>query len=103
MKYTLTYRDSGDLIRAVNIEPLENYCLRVSFSNGEVKRFNVLPLINKGGVFAQLKDINKFNGVKIAYDTAVWSFTDREIDDIDICIESLYWDGESINAKKMYA
>jgi hypothetical protein len=65
------------------------------FSNGEVKIYDVLPSINQGGVFAQLRNPKRFSTVKMVNRVAVWNFIGEPINDIDICSEVLYWDSVS--------
>ena len=95
-KYSLYYPQTEELTRAVKVEPLNDYKLRLFFSNGEIKIYDFKPNIDKGGRIAELlKNKERFFTVKIVGRTAVWNFTGKPLDDIDICPEVLYWDSVS--------
>lgn len=85
MKNRFVYEDTGKMICAAKIEPIENYCLRISFTNGKVKKFDVKPLLNQK-IYSPLKSKFLFNSVYLSCGSAAWS------DEIDICPENLYWD-----------
>jgi hypothetical protein len=53
------------------VKPLADYKLLITFSNGEVKLLDMTPYLNKG-IYAELKDIDKFNDVRISFDTIEW-------------------------------
>ncbi|GHT16235.1 hypothetical protein AGMMS4956_18120 [Bacteroidia bacterium] len=44
------------------VKPQENYILLLTFENGEVKRFDVKPYLDKG-IFSELKNVSLFNSV----------------------------------------
>lgn len=69
--------------KAINVKPLENYTLEVKFDNGEVKIFDVKPYMNHK-VFAQLKDLELFNSVKVDGLSVSWD------NGADICPDELY-------------
>lgn len=75
--------------KAVKVEPLENYKLRIAFDNGEVKIYDVNPLI-KGEWFGQLKDKAVFNTVHIAGLSVEW------VNGQDICPDDLYYSSISV-------
>jgi hypothetical protein len=54
-----------------NVEPTENFNLILTFENGEKRRFDMNPFLSKGD-YKELKDISKFNSVKIDTHTLVW-------------------------------
>ncbi|GHS93100.1 hypothetical protein FACS1894139_01700 [Planctomycetales bacterium] len=90
-----TYYDEkiGDWVSAVSkvidvvgVEPLADYQLRVSFSDGQIKIYDVAPLLNKG-VFRELANPLFFRRAAVNYGTVVWG------DDIDLAPETLYADG----------
>ena len=71
--------------RAVDVKPLANYNLEVTFDNGEIKIFDVKPyFVNPW--FLKLKDIQKFNTVHIAGLSIEWA------DGQDISPDCLYDD-----------
>jgi hypothetical protein len=55
----------------VVVEPLENYKLRVTLSNGRKGIFDVSPYLDME-VFQELKDPRYFRRVYVDYDTVVW-------------------------------
>jgi Protein of unknown function (DUF2442) len=57
--------------KVTKVEPLENFTLRLFFSNGEVKRFDVTPYLEQG-IFVELKDIHYFNRVKPFFGGVQW-------------------------------
>ena len=69
--------------RAIEVEPLENYILKIKFDNQEVKKFDVKPYI-KYKAFEKLKDKKIFNTVKISGLSIAW------INGEDICPDELY-------------
>ena len=70
--------------KPIDVKPLDNYLLLVSFNNGEDKIFDVKPMIS-GSWFGELADKNIFNTVKIAGNTVEW------IHGQDICPDDLYY------------
>ncbi len=63
--------EGEEMVSVVVVEPLENYKLRVTLSNGRKGVFDVSPYLNKG-VFRELKDPQYFRRVRVDYDTVVW-------------------------------
>ena len=55
----------------VAVEPLENYKLKVTLSDGRKGIFDVSPYLDME-VFRELKDPQYFRRVFAAYDTVVW-------------------------------
>ena len=49
--------------RVINVKPNPNYTLKIQFSNGEIKMFDVKPYLEIG-MFKELKEQNLFNTVK---------------------------------------
>jgi hypothetical protein len=60
------------------VEPTENYNLILTFDTGEKRRFDMNPFLSKGD-YKELRDIDKFNSVRIESDTLVWE-NDADID-----------------------
>ncbi len=75
--------------KIIEVKPLENYKLELTFDNQEIKIKDMKPYLNKG-VFKTLKDRNIFNSVKISFDTISWN------DDIDLCADYLYETSEDV-------
>ena len=75
------------MVKVVDVKPLPDYKLLLSFSNGISKIYDVTPLLDLP-VFQALKDIKTFNQVNIDFDTVTWCNGD-----IDIAPETLFEDG----------
>lgn len=70
-----------------SVEPEDNYILLVGFVDGSRKRFDMKPIISRGGVFEKLKNEDIFKNAHVGRDTVVWD------DVLDIAPESLYEHG----------
>ncbi len=68
---------------ATKVTAEENYILRVTFDNGEIKIFDVKPYI-KGTWYGMLNDKGYFQSVKTDGFTVVWP------EGQDICPDELY-------------
>jgi hypothetical protein len=53
------------------VKPIDNYNLILTFENGEKRQFDMNPFLDKG-IFQELRDISKFNTVKLSFDTIEW-------------------------------
>lgn len=54
-----------------DVEPLAGYKLRLYFTNGESKVFDVSPYLEKG-IFSELKDTNYFKRVQVVAGAVEW-------------------------------
>ena len=68
------------------VKPETDFRLRLTFANGEVRIYDVLPLLEQGGVFAELKDESAFRSVHPWHGTVQWAGGQ------DICPDTLYED-----------
>jgi hypothetical protein len=59
-----------------NVQPINNYNLILTFENGERRQLDMNPYLDKG-IFKELRDVSKFNTVKLSFDTIEW---DNEAD-----------------------
>jgi hypothetical protein len=75
--------------RIIEVKPMQDYSLLLTFTNHEKKMFDVKPYLNKG-IFTELKDVANFNSVKIFNGTVLWQ------NDIDLCPDTLYLDSVTI-------
>ena len=57
--------------KVIKVEPLENYQLRLTFSNGEIRCFDVTPNLDKG-IFTELKNIEYFQQIEISFGSVQW-------------------------------
>jgi len=69
--------------RVTNVKPEQDFNLLITFSNGEVKSFDVKPYLGIG-LFKELKDSSLFNSVKPFLGSIQWS------NGIDLCPDTLY-------------
>ena len=80
--------------QALSVEPLENYQLRVGFDNGEVRIFDVKPLI-RGSWMGELADESYFKTVRIGGLSVEWPHEQ------DICPDQLYECSVPVSTGKM--
>jgi hypothetical protein len=57
--------------KVLNVQPLENYQLKLTFDNAEIRIFDVTPYLEKG-IFTELKDPNYFRQVKLFFGGIQW-------------------------------
>lgn len=75
--------------KAIDVKPLDNYELLITFNNGEKKLFNLKDRLDDV-FFAPLKDKNIFRTVHTNGITIEWD------GDIDVCPDELYYDSVSV-------
>lgn len=73
--------------KAIDVKVLKNYELEILFDNNEKKIFDVKPYF-KFKIFKELKDMDKFNTVKISGLSIEWE------NGADICPDELYNNGK---------
>lgn len=71
------------LPRAVSVEPLPNFILKIKFNNDEEKLFDVKKIYNLP-CYKPLQNKEFFNTVRIEYGSITWD------NDIDYCPDCLY-------------
>ena len=76
--------ESKNEVTVKQVKARNDRTLVLRFSTGEQKVFCATALIEEGGVFAKLADIDLFMQAHVDYDTVVWN------DTIDIAAEYLY-------------
>jgi len=77
--------------RVVEVKPNPDFSLTIKFTNGEVRRFDVRPYLEKG-VFRELKDVRLFNSVKPSLGTIQW------LNGQDLCPDTLYQDSQPVSS-----
>jgi hypothetical protein len=77
--------------RVIDVKPVVNFQLELTFSNGETRVFDVKPYLNTGE-FVQLKKEAIFASVVCTMGTIQWQ------NGLDLCPDTLY--EESIPYKK---
>jgi len=78
--------------RVIDVKPLLNYQLELTFSNGQVGLYDCCHLLDFG-VFKELRDESYFRQVKAENGTIVWPHEQ------DICPDTLYLDSEKTTEK----
>ena len=73
--------------RVSTVHPNPDYTITLTFANGEVRRFDVKPYLDKG-IFRELKDLQKFNTVKPFLGSIQWQSGQ------DFCPDTLYMDSK---------
>lgn len=58
-------------LSVINVEPIQNYHLKLTFKNGEIRVFDMNPYLHLG-VFVELRNIVMFNTVRVSFDTIEW-------------------------------
>jgi len=53
------------------VQPASNYQLILTFENGERRQFDMNPYLGLG-IFQELRDVVKFNTVKVSFDSIEW-------------------------------
>lgn len=56
----------------IEVKPLSDYQLFLTFENGEKRIFDMKPYLDKG-IFKELKDEKKFRSVRVSFDSIEWS------------------------------
>ena len=72
--------------RIKKVKPQTHYRLRLTFSNGEIRVYDASPLLEQGGVFAELKDESAFRSVHPWHGSVQWAGGQ------DVCPDTLYED-----------
>lgn len=59
-------------LAVIDVKPLDDYKLLLTFENGENRIFDLKPYLDKG-IFKELRDEKKFRTVRISFDSVEWS------------------------------
>ena len=73
----------------INVQPVPNYQLILTFENGEKRQFDMNPYLSLG-IFRELRDVFKFNAVKVSFDSIEWE------NEADLDPEILYNESKKI-------
>jgi len=80
--------------RIKDVKPQDDYKILLTFTNGELKIFDMKPYINKG-FFKQLQDKSYFKTVKPFMDSIQWK------NGQDLCPDTLYIDSQTLGVKAL--
>ena len=73
------------------VRALEDYELEVKFDNGESRRFDVKPYLDRG-IFVRLRDQDAFRAVQVVAGSVEWA------NGLDLSYDTLYVEGHPIVA-----
>ena len=76
--------------KVVSVRANKDFSLDLKFNDGSARRFDVKPYLDLG-IFTELKDLDYFSQVKIAFGTVQWPHEQ------DISPETLYLDSVPID------
>ncbi len=57
--------------KVVSVTPQDDYSLVLTFDDGAQRVFDSRPYLNNG-IFVELKDLNYFRQVRVAFNTVQW-------------------------------
>ena len=77
--------------KVVAVRANDDLTLDLEFDDGSLRRFDVKPYL-ESGIFKELKDMNYFKQVKIAFGTAQWP------NEQDFSPETLYLESVAIES-----
>jgi hypothetical protein len=80
--------------RVKAVQPQPDYTLRLTFTNGEVRLFDMKPYLSKG-IFQELQDERIFNSVRPFLGSVQWS------NEADLCPDTLYEKSVPVVAGKL--
>jgi len=58
-------------LAVVDVKPLDDYKLELTFENKEIRIFDMKPYLDKG-IYKELKDESKFKSVRVSFDSIEW-------------------------------
>lgn len=73
----------------IEVKPLNDYKLLLTFNNGEKRIKDMKPYLDRG-IFKQLRNKEFFESVKIAYGALSWN------ENIELCADSIYMTSELV-------
>lgn len=79
--------------RVKAVEPQSDYKLKLTFTNGEVRVFDVKPYLDTG-IFRELRDVDVFNSVRPVLGSVQWN------NQADLCPDTLYERSVRVSAAK---
>jgi Protein of unknown function (DUF2442) len=72
------------------VRSMNDYCLHLTFENGEERIFDVTPYLDRG-IFASLKDPKLFSTVRVVAGSIEWS------NELDLSYDTVYLESWSLN------
>jgi hypothetical protein len=74
-----------------SVQPQDDYCLLLTFENGEKRIFDLKPYLSKG-VFTRLQNIALFKTVRVVSGSVEWH------GEIDLSYDTLYLESKPVKA-----
>jgi hypothetical protein len=74
-----------------SVQPQDDYCLLLTFENGEKRTFDLKPYLSKG-VFMRLQNIALFKTVRVVSGSIEWQ------GEIDLSYDTLYLESKPVKA-----
>ena len=78
--------------RIIKVQAHPDYTLTLTFTNGEIRRFDVGPYLERG-IFQELKDLRIFNSVQPFLGSIQWR------NGQDLCPDTLYLDSQPLSSE----
>jgi hypothetical protein len=82
--------------RVKSVEPQADYRLKLTFTNGEVRLFDVKPYLGTG-IFQELRNVEVFNSVRPVLGSIQWK------NEADLCPDTLYEKSVPVRSAKRKA
>lgn len=82
--------------RVKGVKPIDDYKLRLTFTNGQIRVFDVKPYLSQG-VFRELKNIDIFQSVKPVLGSIQWR------NGQDFCPDTLYLESKPLRKPQQRA
>jgi hypothetical protein len=92
-----------DWPRLVSAEPLGDYRLRLTYSDGFVGEVDFADTVTEGGIFAFMQDKERFRTVQVAHNGSALLWIDDDGDDVDFCADAQRMIAEANAVKTMAA
>ena len=73
--------------RVIDVKPKPDFLLELTFTNGEIRQFNMKPYLDIG-IFRELNDLSLFNSVKPYLGSIQWK------NGQDLCPDTLYMESD---------
>lgn len=58
-------------LAVIDVKPLDDYKLELTFENNEKRLFDMKPYLDKG-IYRELKDESVFKSVRVSFDSIEW-------------------------------
>ena len=80
----------------LSVEPIDDYCLALTFANGERRIFDVKPYLQRG-IFVRLQNRVTFQAVRVVAGSAEWP------GELDLSYDTLYIESKPIDVQALAA